>query len=259
MCSDGRSFTGRPRGEQQGVGGVYAKTSRYRGIVIEVPSQVLLMWEDDVDDSPVWAFERAQNHGHMTAARLGLSTALRSRLRDWNYAALEADDELSHDGEEVPVEVLVEAFELAALLQQELGDECAVWCLGGGPLGTARKQYLSEGGSVMVLAATSPRPGALWTIRADGRSVTPLSELDIDQDLQDDVHTWQSAVDRVVHYPGTMGAPAGAATRATGLALAGRLQRGLGSAPRVFFAGGGDPAFETTGPFGTVDTLCRSS
>lgn len=217
------------------------------------------MWEDGVDDSPIWAFERAQNHGCMQAARLGLSTALRARLRDWNYAAVEADDELTHNGQEAPVEVLAEAFELAALLQQELGDECAVWCLGGGPLGTARKQYLSNDGSVIVLAATRPRPGTLWTIRADGRRVTPLSELDIDQALRDDLHTWQAAVNRVVHHPGTLGAPAGAASRATGLALAGQLQRSFGSAPRVFFAGGGDPSSETTGPFGVVDTLRRSS
>lgn len=217
------------------------------------------MWEDGVDDSPIWAFERAQNQGNMPAARLGLSTTLRSQLRDWNYAALEADDERSHNGQKVPVEVLAEAFELAALLQHELGDECAVWCLGGGPLGTARTRYLSNGGSVIVLAATSPRPGTLWTIRSDGRRVTPLSELDIDQALHDDLHAWQAAVNRVVHYPGTVGTPAGAAARATGLALAGRLQRSFGPAPRVFFAGGGDPTSETTGPFGVVDTLRRSS
>ncbi|MFJ4222462.1 hypothetical protein [Curtobacterium luteum] len=195
---------------------------------------IVLVMAEYLADSPLWfrGGSEVDRSDVDDAAALGVSAALRDDLRAWNdrFEQLSShvfDDR--HDPEVAPDPAppelwdahRVEAFELAARAQLELGDDVHVWCGGGGGM-----DAVAARGPVVVVP--SGRRGTDVEVLHQGvREVRSARAAGAREGTAKAIVHWRALTER-------FGLPFGdAATRALGLRTAGRVQADLGSRARV--------------------------
>lgn len=188
---------------------------------------LLVMAEYGADDAPLW-HRLSSDIGNAHPQALGLSDNLRRDLKEWNdvFEATAAPDYQFDD--EVEASHQVDAFDLAARVQLELGDDTHVWCGAGG--GVDDFPSLTRRTTVVVSAAASGATIERWT--SDDVELLTVGAAGGSSDAAKGIVGWRRLTERA-------GAPFGnAMTRSAGLQAAAALQRDLGLAARViFFAG----------------------
>jgi hypothetical protein len=196
-----------------------------------VSQAILVMAEYGVGDSPLWFRVSKDNSGLADAAELGLSPDLRRDLGAWN----DVFDAIAGTGFQFPSREVrerhgVDAFDLAARVQGELGDDSHVWCGAGG--GIDMFPGLDD---VVVLAANSVGTTVERWHKGRSQSLTAGSA-GARENTSRAIVRWRALTERT-------GDPFGdAQTRSEGLKAAGRLQRDLeGSVRVIFFAGARTP------------------
>jgi hypothetical protein len=192
-----------------------------------VSQVILLMAEYSADDSPLWFRLSQDDVGLADAGTLGLSVGLRQDLETWN----DTFDAIAGTGFRFPSTEIhdkhrADAFDLAARVQDELGDDTHVWCGAGegidlfpdvrnalivasGPAGTALEQRSGR------------RVRNLTTGSAGGQDASARA-----------IVRWRAMTKRA-------GGPFGnAQTRSDGLRACGSLQTDVGEGSQVIFFGG---------------------
>ncbi|KQQ28231.1 hypothetical protein [Frondihabitans sp. Leaf304] len=197
-----------------------------------VSQVILVMAEYSVEDSPLWFCLSNDKIGLADAGELGLSAGLRRDLEVWN----DVFDAIAGSGFHFPSPEIhdhhrAEAFDLAARVQDELGDETHVWC--GAGEGVDLFPNLSDS---LVVAADSRGTSVEQYTGGRARSITTASAGGRERTARAIIR-WRALTERA-------GSPFGnAQTRSDGLRAAGALQRDIGALSQViFFGGAGSPS-----------------
>jgi hypothetical protein len=214
------------RASQLAMGGAGQLPSCAAGYTDAMSRRVLHLYPDwGAEDCPLWFTYSRGYYGNASADELGLSLALRADLRAWNdafelaSAAEESPDSDSHEGSSA-----LDAFELAARVQLEMGDGVDVWC---GE--TLDPQHFPRVITVRIIADA---PGASIERGSQGEAETiPITKAGGGADTARALVAWRQLTKRA-------GEPFGdAVTRAEGLRVAGRIQNELGRVAVAFHSG----------------------